>query len=1045
VSKKISFLLTAILVFPAAFLHAATITINTNNNRSAISPLIYGTDQQMEGDENLTNMRLGGNRMTGYNWENNASNAGSDYQQSSDDFMCYNIEYPLSATECANSSGGVLDHWVDYCNARSYKSIITLPMAGYVAADKNGTVSLADTAPSARWKQVIAAKGSAFQDPPNTSDNFVYADEEVYHLVHKYGNATTATGVLAYQLDNEADIWAGTHPRIHPTPVGAVELVTRSVTLSTAVKNVDPNAQIFGPVFGMIWSEDAVGNTVEWNPIKSAGGYSWYVDYYLDQMSKASSTAGKRLLDALDIHYYSEQREGLAPPFNYSSGQCRITDGGCTTTAAALARLQAPRTLWDPTYTENSSVGQWLTADLPLLPKIQSSINKYYPGTKIAITEHGFGGGSDYSGGICLADVLGIYGKYGVYQASMWKTEYGMYHSAAYKLYRNYDGAMSTYGNTMVYCESSDVPNVTCYASINGSDDSTLHIILLNKAATAQTASVNITTGQTYTSANSKVYGFDAAGYTITARSTPSISGNVFSYSLPAHSAFHFVIKSGATPTNTPNWSATPTFTMTLTKTLSSTSTITPNWTATPTFTATATVPITILNTCDSLTYNGTLIAGTNGSVSINTTVPAAITQGTGSLKVSVNTAVGWNDQVVFCNGITTTDWSGFDTLTMDVYVDPANLPWLAASGWHELQLFVDTSDGKDYRKISIPYAINSGMNHLTIILDPSLDTDPHTTQTNPAALVSTDPIKDYFFVFNSDDTNLKTGVFYMDNLVLHAKQPTPTNTNTPSPDQTQTFTRTFTPTFTATVTTTATGTVTATFTPTKTFTPTFTESPVCSPTETITGTPPTETATPTFTETPQDTDTQTVTPTNTPTYSMTFTATATPTFTATNTPTFTPTWTASFTRTNSPTITPTRTATPQFTGTFTRTFTPTVTRTWTQVPTPSISPTPSSTPAQTLAEGLVYPDPYNPDKYDLKVSYSLNGPAKTVKFMIFTTSFRLIRQEIWANKPSGLNEGVVNRAYLKNLSSGTYMYVLMYGDNGSEKRSKIGIFVILK
>ena len=1038
-TKKTGFLLTAFILAVSGILNAATITINTNNNRAAISPFIYGTDQQMEGDENLTNMRLGGNRMTGYNWENNASNAGSDWQQSSDDYMCYAIEYPLSATECANSSGGVLDHWVDYCNGRGYKSIITLPMAGYVAADKNGTVSVAETAPSARWKQVIAVKGSAFQDPPNTSDNFVYDDEEVYHLVHKYGNATTATGVMAYQLDNEADIWNGTHPRIHPTPVGAAELVARSVTLSAAVKNVDPNAQVFGPVFAMIWSENSLGS--DWPGIKTAGGYSWYVDYYLDQMSKASATAGKRLLDAIDIHYYSEQREGLAPPFSYSPPTptltpCRITDGSCTSTAADNARMQSPRTLWDSTYTENSSVGQWLTADLPLLPKIQSSINKYYPGTKIAITEHGFGGGSDYSGGICIADVLGIFGKYGVYQASMWKTDYGMFHSAAYKLYRNYDGANSTYGDTMVYCESNDVPNVTCYASINGSDDSTLHIILLNKAATAQTANVNITTGQTYTSANAKAYAFDASSYTITARSTPSIAGNVFSYSLPAHSAFHFIIKSGATPTNTPNYTTTATKTITRTITPTFTGTQAPNWSPTGTLTPTQTVPVTILNTCDSITYNGTLANGANSAVSINTTVSAAITQGAASLKVDITGTgtSGWNDTILYDNGLTasTQDWSNAAYITMDVYVDPANMPWQAASAWHQLDLFVDTVNGKYYRTITTNQGIVSGMNHLTFPIDWTLDTADHSAEANPAALASTDLIQNFFLVLNSDPANLKTGVFYVDNIALHAGAPSPTPTFTPTVPLTPTYTPTFsqtstptgTPTYTSSATQTVTKTSTRTYTPTNTFTATFTESPVYSPTETMTGTPPTATTTGTITQTVTETITGTDTPVDTATYTRTISPTFTPTFTATTTAT--PTRTG----TRTPSVSPTRTAT--------LTCTPDP-----SIPTATLTPTP---PAPEITPGLVYPVPYNPDKYDLHVSYVIPETVKTVKFNLYTSSFRLIRSITWNDRYGNFtyNE-LIKKESLSGLASGTYLYVIWYGENGNENRTKIGLFTVLR
>lgn len=69
--------------------------------------------------------------------------------------------------------------------------------------------------------------------------------------------------------------------------------------------------------------------------------------------------------------------------------------------------MQAPRALWDPTYTEDSWIGQWFSATaLPLIPKLQGTIDKNYPGTKLAITEFDYGGRNHISGGIATADVL---------------------------------------------------------------------------------------------------------------------------------------------------------------------------------------------------------------------------------------------------------------------------------------------------------------------------------------------------------------------------------------------------------------------------------------------------------------------------------------------------------------------------------------------------------------------------------------------------------------------------------------------------------------
>src|SRR5690348_14783039 len=79
---------------PAAASIPVTFTIDTSAERTPISPYIYGTNQDLSGTERWTLRRFGGNRTTGYNWENNASNAGSDWQQSSDDFMCSSLTIP---------------------------------------------------------------------------------------------------------------------------------------------------------------------------------------------------------------------------------------------------------------------------------------------------------------------------------------------------------------------------------------------------------------------------------------------------------------------------------------------------------------------------------------------------------------------------------------------------------------------------------------------------------------------------------------------------------------------------------------------------------------------------------------------------------------------------------------------------------------------------------------------------------------------------------------------------------------------------------------
>jgi hypothetical protein len=233
---------------------ALTVNIDTNAGKTAISPYIYGANYDFESTEGTipsvaTASRLGGNRFTGYNWGNNASNAGSDWLQSSDNYLTSSL-----STDKQSVPGIVVTNFQDTClaNGASY-ALVTLQMAGYVAKDKNGVVSESETAPSSRWVAVKAKKGSAFADSPDVTDDYVYMDEFVNFLVGKYKDASTATGIKGYCLDNEPALWPSTHPRIHPNSTQCAELISLSTEWAKTVKDVDSNAEIFGPVlYGMM-------------------------------------------------------------------------------------------------------------------------------------------------------------------------------------------------------------------------------------------------------------------------------------------------------------------------------------------------------------------------------------------------------------------------------------------------------------------------------------------------------------------------------------------------------------------------------------------------------------------------------------------------------------------------------------------------------------------------------------------------------------------------------------------------------------------------
>lgn len=145
--KYICYLISILFVIHSSHAFDVTISINTSEERKNISPYIYGANQLLTEEENWTARRKGGNRMTGYNWENNASNAGSDWQHSSDNYL-----------GGGDVPGKVLTDFHDKSLQMGAISIVTLQMAGYAAKDKNGTVSEGEAAPSDRWVEVVAKK-----------------------------------------------------------------------------------------------------------------------------------------------------------------------------------------------------------------------------------------------------------------------------------------------------------------------------------------------------------------------------------------------------------------------------------------------------------------------------------------------------------------------------------------------------------------------------------------------------------------------------------------------------------------------------------------------------------------------------------------------------------------------------------------------------------------------------------------------------------------------------------------------------------------------
>jgi hypothetical protein len=156
--------------------------------------------------------------------------------------------------------------------------------------------------------------------------------------------------------------------------------------------------------------------------------------------------------------------------------------------------VQAPRSLWDKNYRETSWIADdWYNGPIFLLPRLFATIRKNYPGTKLALTEYNYGGGGHISGGIAQADVLGIFGRYGVFAAAHFilNNDESFIHGA-FKMYRNYDGNRSSFGDRSVSAETSNVELTSIYASRDSDNPRRMVMVLINKSDQGVNAAVTL-------------------------------------------------------------------------------------------------------------------------------------------------------------------------------------------------------------------------------------------------------------------------------------------------------------------------------------------------------------------------------------------------------------------------------------------------------------------------------------------------------------------------------------------------------------------------
>jgi hypothetical protein len=534
------------------------LSVDAGNQTHAISPYIYGMngyllDSTTAANANITVVRWGGDDTSRYNYQTGVTNSANDYF----------FENFKGASGMLGNGDGSFTGFFGTANTLGIAPMGTVPLLGYVSNGTQYACSFTKAAypgqqtydPSGLCGNGVEANGTTLNgdsvgnptttpaltsiaEPPPAAPGVGNATSTwaagtwiggwVDSIVSAAGPGNPSTGarkgVAIWDLDNEPAEWDAVHRDVHPLPFSYDELTNGGIGAALAIKTADPTAQVSGPVMDRwddyFYSEKDVASGWStgpcyqfWsNPIdrKAHGGVP-FTEYYMQQMKAASATYGVRLLDYVDLHTYFAA--------TYNGATVGLTAAGDT--AEQQARLNSTRVFWDSTYTDpNYEQPNYATdanyqatcnnpAQAPqLIPMMQTWVTNDYPGTKTSIDEYNWGGNESINGAVAQADILGIFGKYGLDMAMLWPTtNYSNQGpgNEAFEVYRNYDGNKSTFGDMALASTSAAQGTLSVYGGLRTSDHK-ITIVVINKTYGPLTSALSIANYAAGTGATAQSY-----------------------------------------------------------------------------------------------------------------------------------------------------------------------------------------------------------------------------------------------------------------------------------------------------------------------------------------------------------------------------------------------------------------------------------------------------------------------------------------------------------------------------------------------------------
>jgi hypothetical protein len=484
-----------------------TVTVDAALNRHPIDPRIYGVafaTPSALANLGVTLNRWGGNAVSRHNWATSTTNRAKDW-------FFENIPDTVAGD---GSNGESADAFIGPTLAAGAQAVMTIPMMGLLPKDRQVRCgfSIAKYGPqnSNDWqwqpdcgdgRPVGQPNGRILNvnDPADTSAVYPtsHQGDWMQHLLDTWGTAN-AGGVRYYALDNEPSLWSFDHWDVHPSGSTYDEVWGKMAEYGALIRAKDPGALITG-IEEWGWSGYFSSGLDQENgdgADRAAHGNADYGEWLLQQARIHEETNGQRILDIASLHFYPQSGE-------FSND---------VSAAMQERRNRSTRSLWDTTYVDESWIGGTGIdgGKVRLIPRLREWVNRNYPGTLIGITEYNWGAESHINGATAQADILGIFGREGLDVGIRWVSPPdGTPAFNAFRMYRNYDGLQSRFGDVSVSATGTDPDQISTFAALRSSDRKLTIMIVAKNLTDSTPVTVNL---QNFTpTGNAERWQLDAA------------------------------------------------------------------------------------------------------------------------------------------------------------------------------------------------------------------------------------------------------------------------------------------------------------------------------------------------------------------------------------------------------------------------------------------------------------------------------------------------------------------------------------------------------